>query len=165
MAQDIIYTDISKLNRELKAIAPELKKFLQQDIKAVAEPVKSAIKSAIPIVAPLHKGMGRSTGRLGWNPKTGKKPGDVRIVYRATKSEGLSSLVIVNAGSPVLAMIDMAGKRNPNGRNARGAAMIRNLGGRPSRYVWPAAEKALPTVEGKIEKVIADYCRRWNVKA
>jgi len=167
MAQDIIYTNISKLNQELKAIAPELKKYLQQDIKQVAEPVKSAVKSAIPSVAPLHKGMGQSKGRLGWNPSRGKKPGDVRIIYKSgnSKSAGLSSFVSVNAGSPVLSMIDMAGKANPSGRTRSGAAMIRNLGGRPSRFVWPAAEKTLPLVEGKIEQIIAEYCRRWNVKA
>ena len=159
-------TDIAKLQRELMKIEPELKKRLVRDIKQVAEPVKNKVKSAIPTIAPLS-GM-NNRGRLGWQPATGKKPNDVRIVYRAgsKRNAGLvTSLVSVNVGSAVVVMSDMAGKRNPMGRNARGAAMIRNLGRKPSRYAWPAAEEALPGAQGKIKNIIDGYCREWNIKA
>lgn len=163
-------TDVAKLQRELMKISPDLKKHLVANIKQVAEPVKSKVKSAIPTVAPLS-GM-NNRGRLGWNPATGKKPGDVRVVYRATskRNAGMTtSLVSVNVGSAVVVMTDMAGKRNPNGRNPRGAAFIRNLAsrvpGRPSRIAWPAAEEALPGAQGKIKQIVADYCREWNIKA
>ena len=159
-------TDIAKLQRELMKIEPELKKRLVRDIKQVAEPVKNKVKSAIPTIAPLS-GM-NNRGRLGWQPATGKKPNDVRIVYRAgsKRNAGLvKSLVSVNVGSAVVVMSDMAGKRNPMGRNARGAAMIRNLGRKPSRYAWPAAEEALPGAQGKIKNIIDGYCREWNIKA
>jgi len=159
-------TDIAKLQRELMKIEPELKKRLIRDIKQVAEPVKNKVQSAIPTIAPLS-GM-NNRGRLGWQPATGKKPNDVRIVYRASskRNAGLvTSLVSVNVGSAVVVMSDMAGKRNPMGRNARGAAMIRNLGRKPSRYAWPAAEEALPGAQGKIKNIIDGYCREWNIKA
>ena len=159
-------TDIAKLQRELMKIEPELKKRLIRDIKQVAEPVKNKVQSAIPTIAPLS-GM-NNRGRLGWQPATGKKPNDVRIVYRASskRNAGLvTSLVSVNVGSAVVVMSDMAGKRNPMGRNARGAAMIRNLGRKPSRYAWPAAEEALPGAQGKIKNIIDGYCRDWNIKA
>ena len=170
MSKTIVATDVAKLQRELMKISPEIKKRLIRDIKQVAEPVKNKVKSAIPTIAPLS-GM-NNRGRLGWQPAMGKKPGDVRIVYRAgsKRNAGLvTSLVSVNVGSAVVVMSDMAGKRNPNGRNARGAAMIRNLSGkgagRPSRYAWPAAEEALPGAQGKIKQIVADYCREWNIKA
>jgi hypothetical protein len=170
MANEIIITDVQKLQRELMKIEPDLKKRFIRDIKEIAEPVKTKVKSAIPVVAPLS-GM-NNRGRLGWNPATGKKPGDVRVVYRAGAKRTapmVTSLVSVNVGSAVVVMSDMAGKRNPNGRNPRGAALIRNLSnkgaGRPSRYAWPAAEKALPGVEGKIKSIIDGYCHDWNIKA
>jgi len=166
MPNEIIITDVQKLQRELMKIDPELRKALQREIKDVARPVFERVKSAIPTVAPLS-GMNNS-GRLGWNPLTGKKPNDVRIVYRAGSKRNagmVTSLVSVNVGSPVVSMIDMAGKARPNGRRASGASMIRHLGRKPSRYVWPAAEEALPAVEGKIKRIIDDYCRRYNVRA
>jgi len=159
-------TDVAKLQRELMKISPEIKKRLVRDIKQVAEPVKNKVKSAIPTVAPLS-GM-NNRGRLGWQPLVGKKPNDVRVVYRASskRNAGLvTSLVSVNVGSAVVVMSDMAGKKNPNGRNARGAAMIRSLGRQPSRYAWPAAEEALPGAQGKIKQIIDGYCREWNIKA
>jgi hypothetical protein len=166
MSKQILITDVALLQRELMKIEPELKKQLVRDIKQIAEPVQSAIKSAIPVVAPLS-GL-NNNGRLGWTPYKGKKPGAVSIVYRSGSKRTaplVTSLVSVNVGSAGMTMIDVAGKRNPNGRNARGAALIRNLGKQPSRYVWPAAETALPAVEGKIEAVVAKYCRDWNIKA
>jgi hypothetical protein len=109
-----------------------------------------------------------NAGRLGWTPPSGKKPLDVRIVYRSGSKRTaplVTSLVSVNVGSPLISMIDMAGKRSPSGRTPQGRAMIRGLGRSPSRYVWPAAERSLPQVEGKIEAIVAKYCRDWNIKA
>jgi hypothetical protein len=166
MANEILITDIQKLQRELMKIEPELKKQLVRDIKQVAEPVYQAVKSSIPTVAPLT-GM-NNAGRLGWTPSSGKKPADVRIVYRSGSKRTaplVTSLVSVNVGSAVISMIDMAGKRSPSGRTPQGRAMIRGLGRSPSRYVWPAAERSLPQVEGKIEAIVAKYCRDWNIKA
>jgi hypothetical protein len=172
MAKEIIITDVQKLQRELMKIEPDLKKRLVRDIKQVAEPVKNKVKSAVPVVSPLQRGMGESRGRLGWNHASGKKPNDVRIVYRSgskKKAGMITSLVSVNVGSAAATMVDMAGKRNPNGRNARGAVFIRNLNqkgfGKPSRYAWPAAEEALPAAAGKIKNIIDGYCREWNIKA
>jgi hypothetical protein len=166
MSTQVLITDIAAVQRELMKIEPELKKAMVKDIKQVAVPVQSAIKSAIPQVAPLS-GM-NNRGRLGWNTTVGKRPGTVSIVYRSGSKRSaplVTSLVSVNVGSAVMVMSDMAGKRNPNGRNARGAAMIRGLSRQPSRYVWPAAERALPQVEGKIEEIVSRYCRDWNIKA
>ena len=166
MANEILITDVAKLQRELMKIEPELKKQLVRDIKSVAEPVQSAIKSNLPTVAPLS-GM-NNRGRLGWTPARGKRPGVVSIVYRSGSKRTaplVTSLVSVNVGSAVMVISDMAGKRNPMGKTRQGAAMIRALNRQPSRYVWPAAERALPQVEGKIEKIVAQYCRDWNIKA
>jgi len=166
MATEILITDIQKLQRELMKIEPELKKQLVRDIKQVADPVLDAVKSSIPTTAPLS-GM-NNNGRLGWTPYKGKKPSDVRVVYRSGSKRNaplVTSLVSVNAGSAAVAMIDMAGKRSPSGRTPSGRAMIRGLGRSPSRYAWPAAERSLPLVKGKIEAVVARYCRDWNIKA
>jgi hypothetical protein len=166
MPNNVLITDVVAVQRELNKIDSGLKKALVRDIKEVAKPVQSAVKSAIPVVAPLS-GL-NNRGRLGWTPDKGKKPNDVRIVYRSGSRRNagiITSLVSVNVGSAAVTMIDIAGKRNPNGRDPRGAALIRNLGKQPSRYAWPAAETALPAVEGKIEHIVAEYCKQFNIRA
>ena len=92
--------------------------------------------------------------------------------YKAT-SFSIARLAVDNAG---VVMADMAGKtnkytnkysitreydysRSPTGRrkhkiNGQGRAMIRALGGRASRYVWPSAEKALPKARAESQIVL-----------
>jgi hypothetical protein len=92
--------------------------------------------------------------------------------YKAT-SFSIARLAVDNAG---VVMADMAGKtnkytdkysvtreydysRSKTGKrkhkiNGQGRAMIRALGGRASRYVWPSAEKALPKAKAESQIVL-----------
>jgi len=181
-ANDYSVTEIRELQRRLKSIDPELRRILVRDSKDAAKPVQSAIKSAIAGVTPLS---GMTRGRLNWNSSIDAKgkahsAQDVKIQFR-TRSSGRSdttSLVRVRVGSPAVVMADMAGRSGRfldagykgTGRtkeypykggsrthrvNGQGRAMIKNLGGSASRYVWPAAEQSIPAVKAQIEQVLA----------
>lgn len=180
-ANDYSVTDIRELQRRLKSIDPKLRTQLVRDAKEIAKPVQSAVKSRIAGVTPLS---GMTRGRLNWNSSVdakGKahKADDVKIEFR-TRSTGRSnvtSLVRLRVASPAVVMADMAGKSGSfinagykgsgmtkeyaykggtrkHKVNGQGRAMIANLGGRASRYVWPAAEDQIPAVRSKIEAVL-----------
>lgn len=180
-ANDYSVTDIRELQRRLKSIDPKLRTQLVRDAKEAGKPVQSAVKSAIASVTPLS---GMTRGRLNWNSSIDAKgkahsAQDVKLQFR-TRSSGKSnvtSLVRVQVASPAVVMADMAGKSNRfldagykgTGRtreypykggsrthrvNGQGRAMIRNLGGSASRYVWPAADNKLPAVKARIEAIL-----------
>lgn len=152
---DVVYSNVRELMRRLKAIDPELRKALVRDVKRVAKPVQESVVKAIPANAPLS-GM-NAPGRMSWNASTNKRGQNIRAKTVRTKFSAagsrrakVTSLVKVQAMSPALSMVDMA----RNARTRQGAAMIQNLVRRPSRYVWPAAEQALPQTKVEVQKIL-----------
>ena len=94
-----------------------------------------------------------------------------------------TTLVAIQMNSPAVSMADMAGRVNKtrpvtreytirlrNGDivkrrhrvTTQGKQMIANLGGRASRYGWPAVESQLDAVTREIDKVIEKYYRIAN---
>lgn len=55
----------------------------------------------------------------------------------------------------------IGGRRHKN-TGAQGRAMIRGLGKKPSRYVYPSAEKSLPAVRIQMMQVVDKYCVAFN---
>lgn len=152
---DVVYSNVRELLRQIQQIEPELRKELVKEIKAVAKPVQAAVVQAIPDRAPL-RGM-NNNGRLSWdnsvNYKGRRIPSkSVTIKFRSGNSRftAITSLVSVQVNSPVVSMIDMA--RNSN--TPQGQHMVATLGRQPSRYAWPAAEKALPQAEAEAKKIL-----------
>lgn len=155
---DVIYSNIRDLNRRLALIEPTLVRQLQKEAKNAAKPVQNAIVSAIPERAPL-RGMNHR-GRTSWdnsvNYKGRRVPAkSVTVNFRTggSKKANITSLVRVQANSPAVAIVDTAQK----GRSPQGEIFIRALGGRPSRIVWPAAMKALPSVQAEVRIVLDRY--------
>lgn len=63
--------------------------------------------------------------------------------------------------------VDGQGLKKPNRVykfRTPGEAMIAGLGGRGSRFVWPAAERGLPGARREVEQVIAKFIRVVNQK-
>jgi hypothetical protein len=183
--------DVRELQRRLKRLDPSFRKALLREAKKPAKPVQAAIKNRLASVTPPS---GMQRGRLNWNASTDAKgrvhpPTDVKIEFR-TKSSGsrlFTSLVRVRAASPAVAMADMAGRSGRSidagykgtGRtrsykwkntermhrvNGQGRALIRALGGKASRYVYPAAESSLPQAMREVDKVVKDFASLVNMK-
>ena len=167
MAEPIKFLGVKETLKVLQQVEPEMYKQLRKDIRSITAPAVSGIKSTVPIVSPLS-GMVHS-GRTSWGHVK-----VTTSITPAQRSRALGSttanLVAIQATGPNNAfgfnIADMAGRgsgrgRNPkpitrvyerNGQprqhrlNGQGQAMIRNLGGQPSRYVYPAIEHMLPSI-------------------
>jgi hypothetical protein len=183
--------DIRKLKKALYDINPKWRAMLMREAKEPAQPIQAAIKKAIPDVAPLS---GMRLGRLAWaNSIDAKgnahKPKDVKIQFRTSMSGRslTTNLVRIKVGSPAVVMADMAGR---SGRyidkgykgsgftreypykggtrrhrvNGQGRAMMRNLGGMASRFVYPAAQQGLPEARAKVDKVLFKFAQMINRK-
>lgn len=181
-------TDIRELQRALKRIDPKLRTELLREAKKPAQELVNKIKPAIAAVTPLSGMIG---GRLNWYSAVDAKgkahiPEDVKAQFR-TRSSGYSNitnLVRIKVGSPAVVMADMAGKagrfdagfkntgytreypykggRRRHKVNGQGLAMVRNLGGKASRYVWPAAEQGIPGAKAQIEAVLRNAYDKIN---
>ena len=169
---DVVYSNVRELHRRLDAIDPELKKAMVKDAKLAAKPLQTGIKAAIPTVSPLSGA--NSKGRLGWGE--GKPVKSVTVSYRTgrSKTTAITSLLSVRVNSPIVALMDYAGRkpRGPvrqvtrpypykNGTrqhrvNGQGEAMMDRLNmlRRASRFAWPAAERALPAVQAQVKGIL-----------
>jgi hypothetical protein len=126
-------------------------------------------------------------GRLTWgaNAQNGNiRPKTVKFSYRPSRRmtgnrKGYMSLASLEVPNAAVVMADMAGKSNkytnrrpmtreyaysgtPSGKrkhkiNGQGIAMIRALKRRPSRFVYPAAERAMPLAVNEASKVVRRY--------
>jgi hypothetical protein len=183
---DYSVADIRNLQRALKAIDPKLRTQLLREAKEPAKPVQAAVKNAIPSVSPLS---GMSQGRLAWQGSVDAKgrshnPKDVKIQFRTSMSGKslTTSLVRVRVASPAVVVADMAGKSGKyfdkgyrgsgftreypykggtrrHRVNGQGRAMVRNLGGSASRFVWPAAERSIPAARDAVDRVISKFAK------
>lgn len=155
---DVIYSNIRDLNRRLDRLDTGLKRELQKEAKRPAKKIQSAIVAAIPTAAP-RRGMNHN-GRTSWNNSVNYKgqlvpAKSVSINFKSggSKRAAITSLVRVTVNSPAVAIVDMA----TNYKTKQGEVFIRGLGGRPSRYVWPAAERSLPEVQAEVRMVLEKY--------
>jgi hypothetical protein len=170
------------MQKALRQIEPGLLKEMRKEIRAIAKPINQQIKANIPKQAPMS-GMARGSGRLTWLGD--KKPQSTSILNRI-KASGHSlttPLVAIQLNSASVSMSDMAGRVNKsrpmsreyvvrlaNGEiqkrrhrvNGQGKSMIQTLGGRASRYGWPALENRIDRVVREIDKVLEKYYRLAN---
>lgn len=175
---DVVYSNVRELTRRLNAIEPELKKAMVRDAKLAAKPLQTGIKAAIPSVSPLSGA--NSMGRLGWGQVKPVK--SVTISYKTgrSKTTAITSLLSVKVNSPIVALMDYAG-RKPRGPvrqvtrpyvykngvrqhrvNGQGEAMMDRLNSirRASRFAWPAAERALPAVQAQVKGILDKASQR-----
>lgn len=166
----------TQLVREAKAVA-----------KPIAQKVSAAIPLASPLGSRKPSKAGRMQWGGPNSKGKVYKPNDAAVVFRTKSSgrSDTTSLVSVQVRSPMTAIADMAGRSgafmNAGFRgtgvtreyhqlskfgkmfvrkhklNNQGEAMLRKLGGRASRYVWPAAEQSVPAASKQIANIISKY--------
>jgi len=186
-------TDVRELQKRLKEIDPKLRTALVRDAKAVAKQPISQIKSAIAKVTP-NSGLLRPGARLNWNSAIDAKgrshsATDVKPQFRTSRGgkDTETSLVRIRVANPAVVLADMGGR---SGRfvdagykgsgytreysykggtrrhkvNGQFKGIENKIGGRASRFVWPAAEDAIPSARAAIEKILRDAYTRINQK-
>lgn len=180
MAESVTLVGVKETLAVLRTVEPDVYKQLNKDIETILKPAKQNIKRAIPSVTPLSGMMGN--GRTSWSQvsvKTSKsliaKSGSklVQIVAKSTNGAGFEIADIAGRGSgrgrnPKSVTreyaykggtrrhhIDGQGKKNPNRiyrYGTQGQALIANLSGKPSRYVYPSVEQQLPQIQADVFK-------------
>lgn len=151
-----IVVGAEQMLRDLKKVEPELYKEVRSQIINELKPLYSKIKSNIPRVSPLD-GFNHD-GRTGWG-------GPIRVLGKINlrKRPGQTSLVSIRTENTAVQIQDMAGRKS-NGNTASGKKMIENLPGAASRYVYPAVERYVPTLNNDIIKIIDKYSSAKNVE-
>lgn len=172
---------------ELKQIEPKLVTQVRKDLRVAAEPVAASIRSYIPNQPPL-RGM-RHKGRTSWQPNNVKVTVKTNFSKRAMNRE--QSLVSIwvggkkgTVGAAGLQIADMAGRvgkvrtsgrtreytRGTNNKvshrlNGQGRSMIDYLTGnwgRPSRFVWRAAELHRSSVQTSVLESLDKVSKEMN---
>lgn len=186
---DVRIDDVRGMTRKLNQIEDGLRKQLLRDAKAPARALdQQVLKPAIRNIQPLS-GFKRGRGRMGWDSATTSKgqkvsPDKTQVQFRTagSKTSAVTSLVSVKVLNPAVVVSDIAGRsgraigqgyhgsgytreyrrgnRTMRHRiNGQGRAMISALGGRASRYLWPAVEERRAMVGAQIQQVIDKYMR------
>lgn len=167
--------------KQLNNIDKDMLRDMRKEIITEIKPLYAAIRSNIPSTRPMSGFV--HNGRTSWNQPvrvTGK------VSYRSRA--GKNTLVSIRTSSASVEMADMAGKKNnfdvgregsnrgfsaeyvKNGRrvrhrlNGQGQAMVSQLGGTPSRYIYPAVEQFRPIITTKIKNIINNYAAKVNIK-
>ena len=189
-------TGVAATVKVLKTIDKQVITQARRDLRSGAQPVVSAIKSAIPTEAPL-KGKSSSasatrgmihSGRTRWQPAGVKVTVRTNFTMKAQRNGYSLVSIIVGSrgksteGSAAFQIADMAGRRGKiqyggqskeyrkgnvfmtHTLNGQGAFMIKALGGKASRYVYPAVERMKPFVTRNVESIILKYSELKNVK-
>lgn len=150
------FTGVNEMIRELRATEPEIYRQLRKDLIQDVKPLYAVIKSRIPPIAPLS-GMYHN-GRTRWN-----QPVRVSAKINLRRRAGVTTLLSVRTMSPAVEMVDMAGSAS-DGNTPQGRAMIANLSGKASRYVWPAANSFLPEIIKAANATIERYSKIKNAR-
>lgn len=173
------YNDFKK---ELKNVAPELRKAMDAEIKSFITPVAARAKSLVPNqvmrnwVKPKNPRVNPQTGELSrwavraWEPSAVKRGIVVRQNTKRSRGRADSAAWRIQNKSAAGAIYETAGKLTHT-NSPSGVAFVNNIqrsGGRPSRLIWRAwddagGEKTVTRqVVGTIEKYQNELQRRLD---
>lgn len=175
---------VPEVIKQLEMFVPGAVTAMRKELKTIASPTMSNIQSNIPQVAPLS-GF-RHNGRTQYGgAKTSFAMPISKIIADSDTHPLVQIKVRTPTGSAGFGIIDMAGRGTGKGRrattksaeiikvgsrpyrytkNGQGQALIRGLGRTASRFVYPAAEKAIPEMEQKTLAVLDRYAELVNRK-
>lgn len=178
----ITISDYKRIIRELNKIETELTKELKANFRRIGQIPRNAVKESIPDTPPIT-GMRRVLSPVGktWNTKRRASTVLLKLASpkRATGAlEKSAAIIKLQVVSPATIIADMAGRgkvRTPVGTKtdwyvypraksgerrhtvtSQGDAMIEALGGKGSRYVYPAVEDVMPETADEIYNVLGE---------
>jgi hypothetical protein len=193
-ANDFLASDLRKLQRMLKDIDPELRKQFMRDAKSVGKEAESLVKPALPSSAPLSGMKTNGAYGWNTQERKGRRvaPNKTEVRFRTATggntAGGTSSLVSVRVVAPMTVIADIAGRsgswigKGDKGSGyskpytdrygnitrhrlyGQGEALVASLGGRGSRYAWPAIVGRKGSLESKVQDVVEKYSAIANGK-
>jgi len=158
---------VAEAIRTLNKVEPGLRRKMVKELRDAVKPLVEDINSSIPGEAPLS-GMVHN-GRTSWNRrKTVVTKVDARKPRRHNNKPGYNMLSVVRVGTrdAATAIADMAGKAGGGSSRAplsrRRPNFASQLGGTPSRYLWPAAERNLDAIERNVAEIAKEIQTQAN---
>lgn len=145
----------SEAIKSLRKIDPEVRRQFTKDAKAVAAPIiDEAVREYPPQLLSGMARVWRFRGRQLFPYDRAKAVRGLKVKVDTRKRA--ESVIKIVQSDPAAAIFETAGKGSPN-------RLARNLDAkfrRPSRLVWPIAERALPAVVGEMETLVLEASRR-----
>lgn len=141
--------DIRTLQKNLRAIEPELRRQFVRDIKKIGKEAQQPIVQAIRRVTPLS-GMRFNYGRTGWGREVA--PDKTKVMFRtqAGSKSLTTSLVRVRLESASASMADMAGRSGRSiGRGHQGSGMTRPFNKRMRNGEVQEITRRTPALAGR----------------
>lgn len=157
MTDRVAIYGIKETLAELKTIDPKIQREALKSMRVAAAPVAAAVAAALPSSPPLS---GMARGRAAYQPARAQKA-TTRTGGRKSSTSDESPLLKVYVPDGAAMMADMSGKRS--GGSGSGATMIAALSARygsASRFVYPAAEKAIPGVEAAVTRAADEAAKQ-----
>lgn len=175
-----VYVEVKGIKetlRELNKLAPDLRRQITREYKAITESMVADAKNETPQKPPLS-GMGRKWHGTWWQEPKVDKNITVKIDTRRARKRNLEkgiqyetlSAFVFHSRDKYGIIFDIVGRkggedRNFQNRTYRGQTyryqwnntLIKNLNanwGRASRYMWPTAEKHQADMESKIGQLV-----------
>ena len=163
---------------EIRDVDQQLFFKIRAQMKRGGDTLGQRIQGNIPLLAPT-RGF-RHSGRTAWKPATTKTVVSGRNPRKG--QDGATPLLTVIVNGAAVSMADMAGRgggktrlkrtrsyawkggRRTHAVTTQGQAMIKALGGSPSRYIWPEAERSLPFIQGTVLMGVEQYTNELNRK-
>lgn len=139
--------------KALRRIDPDLRKQFTKDVKEIARPIVSAAQNAYPdeyLSGMTRAWAPRNRPVMPYNARKARAGVQARIDTR----RNAHAVIAVVQRDAAASIIDMAGKRNSN---PLGNELDRF--GKPSRVMWPAAERNIDRVTRELSKAVKDVMR------
>jgi hypothetical protein len=163
---------------EIREVDKDLFFAIRAHMKRTGDILGNRVIMSSPTTGPTS-GFRNHRGRTAWKPGTFKTVVSGRNARSG--ATGSTPLLSVKFGGATLNIADMAGKKNMvkkpvtefydwrgtrrrHSVTSQGKAMIRALGGRPSRYIWAEAEGQLPMIQASVLAGVEEYMAGVNRK-
>jgi hypothetical protein len=161
---------------EIRKVDQDLFFAIRAHMKRLGDTLGNRVITNSPMLGPT-RGFKNHRGRTAWKPGTFKTEVSGRNARKG--ATGSTPLLAVRFGGVAFNIADMAGKANKTAKpvteiydwrgtrrrhsvTTQGNAMIRAIGGRPSRYVWSEAEGALPLIQSSVLNGVEQYMAGVN---
>jgi len=180
----VLITDYNGIVKELRKIDPETLKWMRTESKALAKPLQSAVRASIPNTPPLSGMRPKiGKGRVAWGVGKPAKSVLIQTPRAKGKGEyrSIVRIAVMSAGTVLADMAGASGKYNGARKWTRVYKYSRSKTGsrfhsltpqqglnfamnldrgkgvkqsHASRFVWPAAEQALPAIVDQGQKIV-----------
>jgi len=161
LSAGVTVTGTKEVLSALRQIDPEMRKQFNRDAKRIAAPIVNAAQKDYPQM--YLSGMSRNWSQGGrqkfpYSQSAARRGISVKVSV-AKKNQSIIKITQVN---PAASIVEVAGSARRNPAGDRFNANLVAKAGRPSRVMWPSADRHLPQVVKEIENLVRTVAAKIN---